>query len=96
MKLTSIAIVIIALCGPAHADDFNGDNSACWDDNERQDISCTQLTDRFLMNMRFATTESNERCRSGHFEWRSCWSAFHQQLYARITMGERIHKLHIR
>ena len=45
MKLYQIAFAIIALCGSAHTDEFKGDNSACWDDNERQDISCNQLAE---------------------------------------------------
>src|ERR1700738_4811315 len=47
--------VLLALIAAGHAADFKGDNSACWGDNERQDISCTQLTEKFFMSLRFAT-----------------------------------------
>jgi hypothetical protein len=55
--MTKISVAMLALlaslCSFARAADFKGDNSACWDDNSRQDISCTKLTDAFLMSLRF-------------------------------------------
>jgi hypothetical protein len=59
--MLSIGVFLYALIAAAnaayagYAADFKGDNSACWGDNERQDISCTQLTEKFFMSMRFAT-----------------------------------------
>lgn len=53
-KSLTILALLASLCVSASADDFKGDNSACWDE-PRQDMSCTKLTDKFLMSLRFKT-----------------------------------------
>jgi hypothetical protein len=53
--ITVATAAIASAVMPAMADDFKGDNSACWDDSSRHEISCTQLTPEFLMSLRFKT-----------------------------------------
>jgi hypothetical protein len=54
--VTVSALVLAPSLGASFvwAEDFKGDHSACWDE-PRQDMSCTKLTDRFLMSLRFKT-----------------------------------------
>jgi hypothetical protein len=54
------AIIAGALCSHAYANEFKGDNSACWDER-RKDMSCTKLTDTLLMSLRFATREQIQK-----------------------------------
>ena len=35
----------------------HGDNSACWGDNSRKDIGCTQITEKLLLSFRGETTD---------------------------------------
>jgi hypothetical protein len=53
--VSAAAIALTAAMPAGAADAFKGDNSACWGDNDRQDISCVRLTAEFLMNLRFKT-----------------------------------------
>src|SRR6476646_6984321 len=58
MKPMKPLVAMLIIAGSftfARADDFTGGNLECWDDSRRQDITCIELTDKFLMSLRFAT-----------------------------------------
>jgi hypothetical protein len=44
---TIVAIVVVCLAGAAHAE-----NSACWGDDSRGDITCVKITQQFLLSLR--------------------------------------------
>jgi hypothetical protein len=57
MKGVMVSALMLAVTLDASfvwAEDFKSDRSACWDE-PRQDMSCTKLTDKFLMSLRFKT-----------------------------------------
>jgi hypothetical protein len=56
-RRTSVALVIplALIAGTAATAEQPAGNTACWGDAKRQDISCRELTEDFLLSMRSAT-----------------------------------------
>jgi hypothetical protein len=53
---TMLVAVVLSLCAVASARAADGKgNAECWGDDDRQDVSCRALTEKFLLTMRGAT-----------------------------------------